>query len=281
MVAEHLDHLHYLNDILLLDIKDLNAVLTEHLLHKLFIPLYIFSLIPAAPTPLKISATKKNLAEIQESVNPRISPEVALYLLSLVFLVVTHGPLVHALTWVILNANKKVFKEGAFKILNDFVERYAPTAPSFEEPIESLEEALNMVAINSIEYYGQEGISRMLTMDEIQVDPGSVEEHRSTFYDTREFEDTNINYLHTWVKRSNITDEEKHKLQMQQHLGSLDGVVVTSPFDSQRPFLEEILNALNTTESDYPALLALCLIHAINFNTGKYYIKYNYIIKFI
>ena len=44
LVAEHLDHLHYLNDILCLNIQDLNKVLSEHLLHKLFVPLYVYSL---------------------------------------------------------------------------------------------------------------------------------------------------------------------------------------------------------------------------------------------
>lgn len=44
LVAEHLDHLHYVNDILLLEIDDLNQVLTDHLLHRLFIPLYVASL---------------------------------------------------------------------------------------------------------------------------------------------------------------------------------------------------------------------------------------------
>ena len=44
LVAEHLDHLHYLNDILCLQIDALNAVLTDHLLNRLFIPLYIYSL---------------------------------------------------------------------------------------------------------------------------------------------------------------------------------------------------------------------------------------------
>ena len=44
LVAEHLDHLHYLNDILSLNIEDLNKVLSEHLLHKLLVPLYVYSL---------------------------------------------------------------------------------------------------------------------------------------------------------------------------------------------------------------------------------------------
>jgi len=45
LVAEHLDHMHYLNDILSLDISALNDVLTEHLLNRLLVPLYVFSLV--------------------------------------------------------------------------------------------------------------------------------------------------------------------------------------------------------------------------------------------
>lgn len=45
LVAEHLDHLHYLNDILCLHIEALNDVLTAHLLNKLLVPLYVYSLV--------------------------------------------------------------------------------------------------------------------------------------------------------------------------------------------------------------------------------------------
>lgn len=151
LVAEHLDHLHYLNDILCLNISDLNAVLTEHLLHKLFVPLYIFSLTPAPP-PLSMALITQNLAavlnktvdiDIQEMNNPRVSCVVALFLLSLVFLVITHGPLVHALAWVILNADHTVFKDGAAEVLNAYIEKRRAVALGFGQPIESLEQALD------------------------------------------------------------------------------------------------------------------------------------------
>ena len=56
LVAEHLDHLHYLNDILCLRIENLNEVLTDHLLNRLFIPLYIYSLVrnPVASNSLEV-----------------------------------------------------------------------------------------------------------------------------------------------------------------------------------------------------------------------------------
>lgn len=44
LVAEHLDHLHYLNDILCIGLDTLNLVLIHHLLNNLFIPLYVYSL---------------------------------------------------------------------------------------------------------------------------------------------------------------------------------------------------------------------------------------------
>lgn len=148
-MAEHLDYLHYLNDILCLDIPDLNAVLTEHLLHKLFVPLYIFSLTPAPP--MSMALVTQNLAavlnveiDIQEMNNPRVSCVVALFLLSLVFLVIAHGPLVHALAWVILNADHNVFKDGAAEVLNAYIEKREAVALGFVQPQESLEEALEI-----------------------------------------------------------------------------------------------------------------------------------------
>lgn len=44
LVADHLDDLHYLHDILCLGIERLNINLTDHLLNKLLIPLYVYSL---------------------------------------------------------------------------------------------------------------------------------------------------------------------------------------------------------------------------------------------
>lgn len=56
LVAEHLDHLHYLNDILIINCEFLNDVLTDHLLNRLFLPLYAYSLVTQEQvSPLKLS----------------------------------------------------------------------------------------------------------------------------------------------------------------------------------------------------------------------------------
>ncbi|XP_071033380.1 protein CLEC16A homolog isoform X2 [Parasteatoda tepidariorum] len=70
LVAEHLDHLHYLNDILCLHIEALNDVLTDHLLNKLLVPLYVYSLVQKIPN------------SSPEEEKSRVSPIVSLFLLS-------------------------------------------------------------------------------------------------------------------------------------------------------------------------------------------------------
>ncbi|XP_005181650.2 protein CLEC16A homolog [Musca domestica] len=273
LVAEHLDHLHYLNDILLLEINDLNAVLTEHLLHKLFVPLYIFSLTPAPPPP-SLALVTQNLAavlnrnvdiDIQEMQNPRVSSIVALYLLSLVFLVVTHSPLVHALAWVILNGDNSVFKEGAASVL--YEEHRQVVVPSFTEPRESLEQALDTAANFSGYSYGEETTEDSLVTASNNDSATTSNIHpveETEIHSSTEALENAVSTLSNATKLANITDEEKEKLQQ---LTSPTAVTVIHP-TLNRPFLDTVLSALDCSENDYLALLALCLIYAMTFNKG-------------
>lgn len=257
LVAEHLDHLHYLNDILMLKIDGLNAVLTEHLLHKLFVPLYMYSLTP--PTPVSMAVVTRNLAavlnkivdiddDVHESANPRVSSVVALFLLSLVFLVVTHSPLVHALAWVILNGDQSVFKDGAAEILNSYVDHREVVTLGFGQPNESLEEALDLSASNvspsTSGVYNNDTSSSSSSPRTHQNDSAGVSTDAS-------FSDE--------MEKVNITDEEKEQI-LESSLNLLK---------SNRPFLDMILQSLDCTENDYLALLALCLLYALANNKGK------------
>lgn len=182
LVAEHLDHLHYINDILCLNIPDLNDVLTEHLLHKLLIPLYIYSLTSdtvkrpqynrehlqsievitrnleailtgkSTDTPPRINYPIQRI-ETEEEIKPSVSCVVALFLLSQVFLIITHGPIVHALAWIILQSNSSVFEEGATKIL-DMYDRNAKSNVKleFSKPQLSLEKALENTSCPERDY---------------------------------------------------------------------------------------------------------------------------------
>lgn len=257
LVAEHLDHLHYLNDILLLKIDGLNAVLTEHLLHKLFVPLYMYSLTP--PSPVSMAVVTRNLAavlnkivdiddDVQESSNPRVSSVVALFLLSLVFLVVTHSPLVHALAWVILNGDQSVFKDGASEILNSYVERRAIVALGFGEPKESLEESLDCSVSN---------VSP--STSGVYNDTSSSSSSPRTHQNNSTAVSTDAS-LSEEIEKVNITDEEKEQI-LESSLNL---------HKSNRPFLDMVLQSLDCCENDYLALLSLCLLYALADNKGKF-----------
>lgn len=255
LVAEHLDHLHYLNDILCLDIDDLNAVLTEHLLHKLFVPLYIFSLTPSPP--ISMAVVTRNLAavlnkvvdiDIKEMNNPRVSSVVALFLLSLVFLVITHRPLINALTWVILNADHTVFKEGAAQILNAYIDNREVVALGFGQPVESLEEALESTAASFSQSYSYDP----------SVDEGNSSSSTSTNNEPQISDSPSPPTLSDEIEKVNITDEEKEKLILNAY---------RTP-ESNRPFLDMVLSSLDCLENDYLALLALCLLYALANNKG-------------
>lgn len=257
LVAEHLDHLHYLNDILLLKIDGLNAVLTEHLLHKLFVPLYIYSLTP--PTPVSMAVVTRNLAavlnkivdideDLQEVSNPRVSSVVAVFLLSLVFLVVTHSPLVHALAWVILNGDHSVFRDGAAEILSSYVDRREMVTLGFGQPRESLEEALD----------GSVGNISPSTSGVFNNDTSSSSSSPRTHQnDSAAISDASFS---DEMEKVNITDEEKEQI-LESSLNLQK---------SNRPFLDMVLQSLECSENDYLALLALCLLYALANNKGKW-----------
>lgn len=262
LVAEHLDHLHYLNDILLLQIDGLNAVLTEHLLHKLFVPLYIYSLTP--PTPVSMAVVTRNLAavlnkivdideDVQETNNPRVSSVVALFLLSLVFLVVTHSPLVHALAWVILNGDQSVFREGASEILDNYAARREAVALGFGAPRESLEEALegstSTISPSTSGVFNNDSPNSSSSPTTRNNDSAGVSTDASISDD---------------IEKVNITDEEKeHILETSLNLQR-----------SSRPFLDMVLQSLDCCENDYLALLALCLLYALANNKGRNIVVY-------
>uniref|UniRef100_A0A3B3CNE8 C-type lectin domain containing 16A n=1 Tax=Oryzias melastigma TaxID=30732 RepID=A0A3B3CNE8_ORYME len=110
LVAEHLDHLHYLNDILIINCEFLNDVLTDHLLNRLFLPLYVYSL---------------------------VCPETVRY--AQVFLIIHYQPLVNALADVILNGDLSVFSSQT-----DVHSSHKTGVLRFIKPPESLERSLEL-----------------------------------------------------------------------------------------------------------------------------------------
>lgn len=186
LVAEHLDHLHYLNDILCLNIEPLNEVLTDHLLNRLFLPLYIYSLTDQPTTP---------------RTSPHVSRIVALFLLNQVFLIMSHKPLVRQLAEVVFNGTMDIFDPSKSTL---------GYRPEFIPPDEPLELSL------------QTGGSPCGSEGEPEITPGNSfhavvdvgrEETRFSRDTSESGQDVEVAEEAAMHSGSNITDEEKIRQQ--------------------------------------------------------------------
>jgi protein CLEC16A len=114
--------MHYLNDILCLSIKALNEVLVDHLLQRLLIPLYVFSLTRRSQLEELLHSSslfdsderaammgRGAMSGVLSATRPRVDPVVSLFLLSQVFLIISHVPLAKALARIIFNGNMAIF----------------------------------------------------------------------------------------------------------------------------------------------------------------------------
>ncbi|KAK0162347.1 hypothetical protein PV327_008692 [Microctonus hyperodae] len=258
LVAEHLDHLHYLNDILCLNIKDLNKVLSEHLLHKLLVPLYVYSL----------TKPRSSTSQSHQDERKHVSVVLSLFLLSQVFLIISHGPLVRTLAAVILKSDSNIIQNGASKVLEEYDQTIADTSIAFAPPIESLEK--------SLESLSEFADAQSSTIDDLAASSSDSPPLSCTpsddvpslllCSDTLQVDKLN-DKLEEYL---NITDEEKEKrLALETpSLQKLPQEETSSEPIISRPFLDTILNSLNCTENDYATLFALCLLYALITNQG-------------
>ncbi|KAM3863917.1 protein CLEC16A [Diretmus argenteus] len=274
LVAEHLDHLHYLNDILIINCEFLNDVLTDHLLNRLFLPLYVYSLVSP-----------------EMSEERKINPQVSLYLLSQVFLIIHYRPLVNALAEVILNGDLSVFT-----LQMDSHSTHKNTASAggvrrFTKPPESLERSLelsrhrgrkrtqkrpNYKNLGEEEEEdragggaggGEEGWEDDSRGGEREKGKGteggggggggSSKGSRASGETAEEIEMVVMEKCKvSELTEQNITDEEKTAAATRTHT------------HRSRPFLDMVYSALDCTNEDYHALFVLCLLYAVSHSKG-------------
>ncbi|CAH2306896.1 Hypothetical predicted protein [Pelobates cultripes] len=261
LVSQHLDHLNYLNDILIINCEYLNDVLTDHLLNRLLLPLYVYSLVD----------------KDQTGDRPRISPQVSLYLLSQVFLAVHYEPLVNSLADVILNGDLSMF---ITKAGNDVQKSSGePSIRCFIKPQESLEKSLEInrqrgrKKIQKRPNYknvGEEGEEDKPAEDgtEGTEDPDKAKtteissKGAKTTVESEEIEmvimeSSKVKEKSTpCVTEENTTDEEK------------SAAAAETQASQYRPFLDMVYSTLECTEEDYYTLFVLCLLYAMSHNTG-------------
>ncbi|KAH9384349.1 hypothetical protein HPB48_026356 [Haemaphysalis longicornis] len=291
LVAEHLDHLHYVNDILCLRIEALNAVLTDHLLHRLLVPLYVYSLVQGPHPCLAVSLLLLLLLLL-----------VLLLLLLQWCLVYIRGQigrpeesqqcglLVPPVTGVPDSVTRALgaaagqhhpeqrhegvlfaAKGGLFLNKSDL-----GSEPEFVAPEETLEKSLETWAPAAAGSNGGGGVDEegcrgdphpgsATTTPTHPYPPGTCHPEEGD-HQAPPSADCEVNpaYLPDGL---NITDEQKaqvaHRLNMAAMEQLSQGWLL-----GDRPFLAAILNALDCSESDHPALFALCLLYALGHNSG-------------
>ncbi|XP_047427229.1 protein CLEC16A isoform X2 [Mugil cephalus] len=289
LVAEHLDHLHYLNDILIINCEFLNDVLTDHLLNRLFLPLYVYSLV----SPETFEERK-------------INPQVSLYLLSQVFLIIHYQPLVNALADVILNGDLSVFTPQTDTHSSHKNTAGAGGVRRFIKPPESLERSLELSRHRGRKRTQKRPNYKNLGEDEDEERAGggggsgggggggggggleegwdddggsrggerekgkgtegiggggggggSSKGSRASGETAEEIEMVVMEKCKvSELTEQNITDEEKTAAATRTHT------------QRSRPFLDMVYSALDCTADDYHALFVLCLLYAVSHSKG-------------
>ncbi|KAG7459469.1 hypothetical protein MATL_G00210970 [Megalops atlanticus] len=257
LVAEHLDHLHYLNDILIINCEFLNDVLTDHLLNRLFLPLYVYSLVSH-----------------EQDEDRRISPQVSLYLLSQVFLIIHYRPLVDSLADVILNGDLSVFtvqteQDTQKSSSNTSVRRFTKPPESLERSLEINRQRGRKRAQKRPNYknVGEEEEEEK-GPEEGPEDPEKAKGTEASSKGSRTCGDTEEIEMVVMEKskiseplsltEQNITDEEK----------TAAAAAAGAEGQRSRPFLDMVYNALDCTTDDYYALFVLCLLYAMSYSKG-------------
>ncbi|XP_072275110.1 protein CLEC16A isoform X2 [Pyxicephalus adspersus] len=239
LVSQHLDHLNYLNDILIIDCEFLNDVLTDHLLNRLLLPLYVFSLVN------------------QDKV----------------FLTIHYAPLVNSLADVILNGDLSMFSSKAEHDVQQGSADYSIRC--FTKPHETLEKSLELNRQRGRKKHqkrpnyknvGEEEEDEKPSEDiQEDIDKGKVAENTSKFAkgsgDTEEIEmvimeRSKAAEKSSVIKEENTTDEEKSEAAAGVHSSQ------------NRPFLDMVYSTLECTEDDYYTLFVLCLLYAMSHNNG-------------
>lgn len=206
---------------------------------------------------------------------------VALFLLSQVFLIVSHGPLVHTLAVVMLMSDLDTIQTGTNKVLERFGDIVSHKCVSFSPPKETLEKSLEtlseMTLSTSEEHCDEESHAENTGEIVENANDESQECHYpSTSFDVlranasaftnKELDSTSIPSEDDLedIKQLNVTDEEKQqRLAMETPLTPHQSQSDMIESLAERPFLETIINSLLCAENDYTALFALCLLYAL------------------
>ncbi|KAA3672855.1 protein CLEC16A [Paragonimus westermani] len=134
LVAEHVDHLHYLNDLLSLNVEGINDVLCDHLLHRMLIPLHLYSLTkrykPSTPKDMRVK-------------RPHVSHPVAAFMLTQFFAILQHVDVIRVLTEAIFFGDPSItVMNPSPKLEDDQTDRNSSVADQLFVPSEIEDESI-------------------------------------------------------------------------------------------------------------------------------------------
>lgn len=211
---------------------------------------------------------------------------VSLFLLSQVFLIISHGPLVRTLAAVILKSNLDIIKNGTSKVLEV---AFLPPTESLEKSLENLNETQNdsMKLENVEEENENEEVedkkdaknnndleSNVVLVKEEESRDSSEKCESNEAGKSEEAQKNSVekddegelkNETIEDIKHLSVTDEEKEqRLALENPLTNETKEILDQQEPlSEKPFLEAVLNSLHCSENDYAALFALCLLYAL------------------
>ncbi|CAF1141243.1 unnamed protein product [Didymodactylos carnosus] len=259
-LEEYLDHLHYLQDIFLLKVDNLNVVLKDQLMNRLLVPIYVFSLIKRD----KFHRVK----------DPRVMVDQAssLFLLAEIFLVIHYMPIVEQLADIILSADIETV-EAVQRRFGEQVLFTTPPAPlgvclansdsreKLNQKSQAGDVSLNVVDINDDDavrrYEGGKNISANLSPPlSSSSRSSSISRDRSPQKLDTSLTPSSVSSVTSKTESlfvSNWTDDEKCKRQF-THTSFNDLQL------AQRPYFEALISALDCFENDQKCFYSLSLI---------------------
>ncbi|CAM4775770.1 unnamed protein product [Rotaria magnacalcarata] len=236
-LEEYLDHIHYLQDIFLLNVDNLNNVLKDQLMNRLLIPVYIFSLIKRD----KFSRVK----------DPRIMLDQlsTLFLLAEVFLVIHYRPVVEELADIILSADVETVEA--------IQHRYGEQI-SYSLPPASLEICLAKYEAND-ESDASDPVVDINDDEERRQYEGEHSRLRSASSLSANHQTTETNIKPASLYVSNWTDDEKYRR-------TKNPMRLNNAQIADRPYFNTLIKALECTENDQLCFYALSVLLTMTTN---------------
>ncbi|CAF0993871.1 unnamed protein product [Rotaria sordida] len=237
-LEEHIDHIHYLQDIFLLNVDSLNNVLKDQFMNRLLIPVYVFSLIK-----------RDKLSRI------KVSQGFSNYARSIICFI-SSCRIVEELADIILSANIETV-EAVQRRFGEQISYSLPPA-SLDVWLSKAEsiytKTTSEISLNALDINNDTSRYRH---DHEQTRIRSASSSPRTSSINQRIIEPNVKSTCLYV--SNWTDDEKNKRR-------IDQTKFNNTHLAERPYFEALIKALDCTENDQQCFYALSILLTMTMN---------------